>query len=111
MAASENERWMGRRSSRREEQKSLKRVDLPLHNMRPLISNNTLRRLRQMRSDGKLIAHRPAHDQQARFMSRQISDVALQVVRDRILTEDIVEEAGVCNGAQHGSSRRCDDIA
>ena len=79
--------------------------------MRPLISNNTLRRLRQMRPDGKLIAHRPTHDQQSRFMSRQLSDVALQVVRGRVLTEYIVEEAGVCDGVQHGSSRRCDDIA
>ena len=82
-----------------------------MHDMGAFVRNDALRRLRQMRPYRELVAHSPAHDQQRRFMTGQVGDVAFQVIRDCVFTEHIIEKARVRDGMEHGCSGRCDDIA
>lgn len=79
--------------------------------MRIFISDDTLRRLRHVGPYRELIAHCATHDQHSRLMAGEVSDEAFEVVGGSILAEDIVQQAGVRDGVEHGRSGSRDDIA
>ncbi len=66
--------------------------------------------LGEQRPQSKLVAHGPREDEEGRIFSAQRSDIRLQVVRRRVLDEDVIEQGAGLDGCEHGWRWRCHGI-
>ena len=59
-----------------------------------------------MSSEGDLVAHCAGHDEEGGLFAGKGGDVGFESVGGGVFEEDIVEEGGVLDGAEHGGGGR-----
>lgn len=57
-----------------------------------VVANHRVRRLCEERSQGELVAHSSGEDKQTGLLASSSSDIGLEIIRSRVLLEDVVEQ-------------------
>ena len=78
---------------------------LVAHDMRSMVAEDGVGGLHEMGPYRYLVAHRAGHDQQRILMVGPLRNIGLEILRDGVLVEDVVQKGGLADGFEHGRGR------
>lgn len=76
-----------------------------------MVAEDGVRRLRQVRAQRQLVAHRAGEDEQGGRVAGEGREVGFEREGGGVFEEDVVEEGGLRDGCQHAGCWGRDDVA